>query len=83
MKRRTLFSALPALACLPGHAQSVKRLRVGMDIAEVAFDPPRVSDRTSQMVNAHIFEAPLTYDYLAHPARLKPETCAALPEEAF
>lgn len=28
----------------------------------------------------HIFESPLTYDYLARPAQLRPLTAAALPE---
>ncbi|MBH9553648.1 ABC transporter substrate-binding protein [Inhella gelatinilytica] len=55
-------------------------LRVGTDIAEVGFDPVRVSDRSSVTINAHIFESPLTYDLLARPARLRPQTAAALPE---
>jgi ABC-type transport system substrate-binding protein len=81
MQRRPFLASLPALAGLPVQAQApLKRLRVGVDIAEVAFDPPRVSDRTSQLVNAHIFEAPLTYDPLASEPRLVPLTAASLPE---
>ncbi|MBN8504498.1 MAG: bicyclomycin resistance protein [Burkholderiales bacterium] len=80
MKRRDLMGAAALPWALPSKAQTLKRLRVGMDIAEVAFDPPRVSDRTSSMVNAHIFESPLSYDPLAPGAKLIPLTAAALPE---
>lgn len=61
-------------------ATGLKRLRVAADIAEVGFDPPRVSDRTSVTINAHIFESLLTYDPLAEPALLRPLTAAAMPE---
>ncbi|HSI56911.1 MAG TPA: ABC transporter substrate-binding protein [Ideonella sp.] len=53
---------------------------MAFEIAETGFDPPQVSDHTSVTVNAHIFEAPLCYDYLARPAALRPLTAAALPE---
>ena len=57
-----------------------KTLRVVTHVPETGFDPPRVSDQTSLRINAHIFEAPLTYDPLARPAVLVPLTAAALPE---
>ena len=57
-----------------------KTLRVVFQTAETGFDPPRVSDQSSLRINAHIFEAPLTYDTLARPAVLVPLTAAALPE---
>ncbi|QPF76133.1 bicyclomycin resistance protein [Roseateles sp. DAIF2] len=85
MKRRTLLAGAALLPTAPG-AQPLsssarpKTLRLAYNSAEVGFDPPQVSDQTSVAVNAHIFEAPLTYDYLARPARLIPQTCAALPE---
>ncbi|MBB5202725.1 ABC-type transport system substrate-binding protein [Inhella inkyongensis] len=80
MRRRDLLAsaALPLPAWASAAPERV--LRVGTDIAEVGFDPPRVSDRTSVTINAHIFESPLTYDYLARPALLRPQTAAALPE---
>jgi ABC-type transport system substrate-binding protein len=65
----------PARASVAG-----KTLRVVQHIAESGFDPPRVSDQTSLRINAHIFEAPLTYDPLARPAVLVPLTAARLPE---
>jgi ABC-type transport system substrate-binding protein len=49
-------------------------------VAETGFDPAQVSDTYSRIVTAGIFEAPLTYDYLARPFQLKPLTAQALPE---
>ena len=57
-----------------------KTLRVVQHFAETGFDPARVSDQTSLRINAHIFEAPLTYDPLARPVRLMPLTAARMPE---
>jgi len=67
--------AVPARAATP-----TKTLRVVQHIAELGFDPPRVSDQTSLRINAHIFEAPLTYDPLARPSVLVPLTAERLPE---
>jgi ABC-type transport system substrate-binding protein len=82
MKRRALLAASALLPALPASGQQgrPKLLRTAYNSAEVGFDPPQVSDQTSVAVNAHIFESPLTYDYLARPVRLIPQTCAALPE---
>lgn len=60
--------------------QRAKVLRAAFATAEAGFDPPRVSDNTSVTTNAHLFESPLTYDPLAWPARLVPQTAVALPE---
>ena len=57
-----------------------KTLRVAFDFAETGFDPPRVSDNSSLVTNAHIFESPLTYDLMADPALLVPQTALVLPE---
>lgn len=57
-----------------------KTLRVALDFAETGFDPVPVSDLSSILVLSHIFEPPLTYDYLARPCQLKPLTAAGLPE---
>jgi ABC-type transport system substrate-binding protein len=75
-----LAAPLPSAArrAPAGAAGSV--LRVAFNFAETGFDPPRVSDASSRQVNAHIFESPLTFDLLARPARLVPQTAAALPE---
>jgi ABC-type transport system substrate-binding protein len=72
--------ALLALTAAPALAQPQKVLRYAFEIAETSFDPQRVSDLYSDIVNSGMFEPPLTYDYLARPLKLKPETAASLPE---
>jgi ABC-type transport system substrate-binding protein len=62
----------------PAAAQKV--LRYAFPIAETGFDPAQISDLYSRTITANIFESPLTYDYLARPAQLKPQTAQALPE---
>ena len=57
-----------------------KVFRTAFLIAETEFDPAKVSDLYSNTVMEEILESPLTYDMLARPARLKPQTLAAMPE---
>ena len=57
-----------------------KVFRYAFVIAETGFDPAQVSDLYSRTVVANIFEAPLTFDYLARPYKVKPQTAEALPE---
>lgn len=73
-------SPAPGSADRPGAPAAPKTLRTAFNSAESGFDPAQVSDLSSNTVNAHIFESPLTYDYLARPVRLRPQTAAALPE---
>ncbi|MBA4342363.1 MAG: bicyclomycin resistance protein [Methylibium sp.] len=86
MRRRGWLQGSLALAASPWAAaqadgsRSKKILRTAFNTGEVGFDPPQVSDQTSVIINAHIFEPPLTYDCLARPAMLRPQTAAALPE---
>ena len=61
-------------------AAGTKTLRVAFPTAETSFDPAVVQDLYSNAVNTHIFDSLLTYDYMARPARLVPNTAAALPE---
>ena len=61
-------------------ADPAKVLRISFPVAETGFDPVRVSDLYSNIVNEAIFERLLTYDYLARPAKLVPMTAEALPE---
>ena len=75
----TLVTSL-ALACSSAAAQSLKVLRYAFPVAETGFDPAQISDLYSRTVAANIFEAPLTYDYLARPAKVKPQTAASMPE---
>jgi ABC-type transport system substrate-binding protein len=80
----TLLLALATslvLACGSVAAQAPQKvLRYAFPIAETGFDPAQISDLYSRTVAANIFEAPLTYDYLARPARIKPQTAVDLPE---
>ena len=48
----------------------VKTIRFTFLIAETSFDPAKISDLYSNMINEAIFDAPLTYDFLARPAKL-------------
>lgn len=91
MKRRLLW-ALFVGTCLggaaawaqtsaaPNPAAAPKTLRYAFPIAETGFDPAQISDFYSRTVAANIFEAPLTYDFLARPARLALQTASSMPE---
>jgi ABC-type transport system substrate-binding protein len=83
--------ALPALASVTVNAQNTpatqdrpvagqKVLRYAFRVAETGFDPAQVNDLYSSTVIANIFDAPLSYDFLARPAKIVPNTATALPE---
>jgi ABC-type transport system substrate-binding protein len=57
-----------------------KTLRHAFLNAETAFDPHATSDLYSNAINDAIFDPLLSYDYLARPAKLKPNTAAAMPD---
>jgi len=86
MSLRGLTRALIlVLACATSAAQAdggTKVLRYAFPVAETGFDPVQLSDLYSRTVTAGIFEAPLAFDYLDRPIRMKPLTAAALPEIA-
>ena len=63
----------------PTPAATPKVLRYAFRIAETGFDPAQISDLYSRTIAANIFDAPLTYDFLARPAKVKPLTAAAMP----
>ncbi|HEY6511885.1 MAG TPA: ABC transporter substrate-binding protein [Burkholderiaceae bacterium] len=71
---------MPAWAADAGGAPGAKVLRYAFPAAESGFDPAQVTDLYSNTVLSHIFEAPLEYEYLAQPARARPNTAAAMPE---
>ncbi|GAB4476599.1 MAG: ABC transporter substrate-binding protein [Burkholderiaceae bacterium] len=75
-----LAAPLPSLAQPRAGAPQPKVLRYAFPVAETGFDPVQISDLYSRIVTAHIFEAPLKYDYLARPYKLKPNTAATMPE---
>ena len=55
-------------------------LRYSFRIAESSFDPTQITDLYSRTIVASIFEAPLEYEFLARPARMRTNTAAAMPE---
>ena len=61
-------------------ADAPRVLRYAFLIAESSFDPAQISDLYSRTVVAGIFDAPLEVEFLAKPARVRPNTAAAMPE---
>jgi ABC-type transport system substrate-binding protein len=57
-----------------------KVVRQVFPYAEEGFDPAAAHDLYSGSIEQAMFETLLTYDYLARPVKLKPQTAAALPE---
>jgi ABC-type transport system substrate-binding protein len=81
MRSLCRLGLLLLLACtVPLAAAQPKVLRYAFPIAETGFDPAQLSDLYSRTVAGAIFEAPLEFEYLAKPARLRPNTAAAMPE---
>ena len=83
MRRRELIASLPALGALEARSQGAPRktLHVAFPAPETALDPAQNNtDYYSSTILAQILEAPLTFDYLARPARLVTATAAAMPE---
>ena len=81
---RALFLALACTGAMaqkaPAADAQARVLRYAFPIAETGFDPAQISDLYSRTVAAGIFEAPLAFDFLARPFKMKPNTLAALPE---
>jgi ABC-type transport system substrate-binding protein len=80
MLRNTLLALAAAASLTAQAADPNKVLRYAFEIAETSFDPPRISDLYSNVVNGAMFDAPLAYDFLARPSKLKPNAAVALPE---
>ncbi|HET7096848.1 MAG TPA: ABC transporter substrate-binding protein [Casimicrobiaceae bacterium] len=74
------LAALVMLAREAPAADPAKTLRVAFSIAESSFDPQFNSDAASDSIIDNIFDAMLTYDYLARPVKLVPRTLEAMPE---
>jgi ABC-type transport system substrate-binding protein len=76
-----LCAATPLRAALPGSAAGgLKVLRYAFPIAESSFDPAYVTDLYSRTILDGIFDAPLEFEFLAQPIRMRPNTAASLPE---
>jgi ABC-type transport system substrate-binding protein len=80
MLASTLVHAQPPKVLPNQVAQPLKVLRYAFRIAESNFDPAQITDLYSRTVAAGIFEAPLEWEFLAKPARMRTNTAAALPE---
>jgi ABC-type transport system substrate-binding protein len=55
-------------------------LRYAFPVAETSFDIAPITDLYSRTVVAGFFEAPLEYEFLARPTRMRPNTAAEMPE---
>ena len=77
---RLLGAVLLVLLAGTTPAQAAKVLRYAFPVAETSFDPAAVSDLYSRTVLAGLFEAPLEYEYMAQPVRLRPNTLVSMPE---
>lgn len=86
-------AALGAAACLfvcsapiraaevaAANAAPQKVLRYAFREGESGFDPAQITDLYSIAAAANIFDAPLEFEFLASPARMRPNTAAAMPE---
>jgi len=72
-------AVLVAMNCAAA-ADPNKVIRYAFQIAETSFDPARVSDRYSNTLMENVLESMLSYDYLARPVKLRPNTLSTLPE---
>ena len=77
---RLLLALAAACALAPAALAQTKVFRYAFEVAETSFDPAEISDLYSSNVIANIFDPPLSYDYLARPVKLIPNTLEAMPE---
>ncbi|MFZ3000984.1 MAG: ABC transporter substrate-binding protein [Undibacterium umbellatum] len=83
--KSTLTAVLTALLCslsLPAIAAADpnKVLQLSFEAADDGFDAMRTNSTYSNWLADAIFEGLVTYDYLARPAKLIPNTIVSLPE---
>ena len=75
-----LFAAVLVCAAATATAQEAKVLRYALATPVSTLDPAAAGDVPTVSMLAHIFDPLYTYDYLARPARLKPNVAEAMPE---
>ena len=84
MRMRRAIAFLIGLLAIVSNAGAApdrgKVLRYTFPVAETGFDPAQVVDLYSNNIVAAIFDPPLTYDYLAKPLKVVPNTLVAMPE---
>ena len=85
--RRWVAAWACSAAMLWGHAQAstnpadpAKVLHMAFPVAETGFDPVRVSDLYSNIVNLGIFQPLVTYEWMARPSTIVPNAAETLPE---
>ncbi len=91
LSRAVAAGVVACLACVAGAAPAPpaheataasppKVLRFMIEIAETGFDPSQTADIYSHAIYENIFDAPLRFDYLARPIKVRPNTTTGLPE---
>jgi ABC-type transport system substrate-binding protein len=75
----SIVLAAPARPAAPA-PDAPRILRYAFRVAETGFDPAYISDLYSRTVAAALFDGLLEFDFLAQPARIRPNTAAAMPE---
>src|SRR4051812_29498920 len=80
LRHALLPSAVLAAVPLCAAAGPQKVFRYAIEVAETNFDPQFINDVYSNIACQAMFDAPLRYDYLARPIRMKPNTLTAMPE---
>jgi len=80
MELRFWRAAILACVLIAPPAAAEKLLRYAFRVAETGFDPVQISDLYSSIIISHIFDAPLTVDYLARPFKVRPNVTAGMPE---
>ena len=73
----TLFSAAVSAQTA---ATPPKVLRYAFPIAESSFDPAQITDLYSRTVVSAMLDAPLEWEFMARPTRMRPNTAARMPE---
>ena len=78
---RLILAAVLAVGAAPAQAADPNKvLRFAFQLAESSFDPAVQQDVYAGIVVDQILDAMLTYDYLARPAKLVPNTLESMPE---
>src|SRR3954471_11686246 len=80
VRHALLFFAVLLCGPLAAGAEPQKVFRYAIEVAETNFDPQFINDVYSNIACQAMFDAPLKYDYLARPIKMKPNTLAAMPE---
>lgn len=76
-----LFPLLCAGSAVQAQApREEKVLRMFLSTSETGLDPASASDNATLSLLENLFDPLLRYDYLARPAKLRPNTATAMPE---